>query len=143
MTLEPSKAPSHLNIEEKKEMLKAIKRCSGPMKENSYQEDIISRSTLYSKLFGCEHDSLSGPIFYLAMGIISLLVTYGILMLGGGPDPGIIGERTDSPLKIPFISMIAFISATSAIVGFIGGMSGITWFFLAKCYQYLRTTGSD
>ncbi len=108
------------------------------MSERDLNYDMRKRQSFYRKIFGCDEDSLIGPIFYLAMGILSLLVLFFIFWLGGSLAPGVLGEITDPPLRIPFIAMIGFLASISAIVGIIGGTIGITWFFIARLINYMK-----
>ncbi len=90
-----------------------------------------SQST-YQKIFGGRDDSIAGPIFFLLIGILSVVVFLLLSSIGVNPSPGIISERTDAPYQVPLLNMLMFLAGMSAFLGIPGGIIGILWFFLQR-----------
>ena len=87
-----------------------------------------NQKTLYESFFGGKEYSLSGPIFYLASGIICLFIVFGLLFTEIYlPDVVDNFQSIRPDISFPFFGILLILCISGGVIGVCFGLIGILW----------------
>ncbi|MFX0173949.1 MAG: hypothetical protein ACFE9L_18850 [Candidatus Hodarchaeota archaeon] len=94
----------------------------------------VNRRSLYQRIYGGTQTSLNGPLFFLIVGILSIIIALPIIWLEGGFYHGLL--TSDGSLRpdvnFPLFNILIFFLIMSTVVGTLLGTFGIIWCQLCK-----------
>jgi hypothetical protein len=87
-----------------------------------------NQKTIYESIFGGEGYSLTGPIFYLAMGAFCILIVF-LLLVSEIYFPDVVAniQSIRPDIKFPFYGIVLILGISGAIIGILFGFIGIFW----------------